>query len=131
VLVTDASALLVALVDEEDPGKRVRARLRGETLYAPALIDLEVLSALRRLVGAGSVTRRAAEAAVSDLEVLPLERVPHTRVLRRCWALRNNVSVCDAAYVALAEALAVPLVTTDARLAGAPGIACVVEVLGL
>jgi predicted nucleic acid-binding protein len=129
VLVTDASALVVALVDEGEAGRRARARLRGEKLFAPSLIDLEVLSAVRRLVASGVLPLAAAASAVSDLEVLPLERVQHTRLLGRCWALRNTVSPYDAAYVALAEALAVPLVTTDARLARAPGVACAVEVL--
>jgi predicted nucleic acid-binding protein len=49
--------------------------------------------------------------------------------LRRCWELRDNLSVYDAAYVALAETLDVPLVTAHARLAKAPGVTCTVEVL--
>ena len=36
------------------------------------------------------------------------------------WDLRHNLSAIDAAYIALAEALDVPLVTTDAKLASAP-----------
>ncbi|WP_124248178.1 hypothetical protein [Gordonia sp. X0973] len=44
--------------------------------------------------------------------------------------LRHNLSADDAAYVALAEALgATSLVTTDARLARAPGIGCRAELL--
>jgi predicted nucleic acid-binding protein len=60
---------------------------------------------------------------------LPLERAAHRPLLTRCWELRENVSVYDAAYVALAEALDVVLLTADARLVRAPGIRCRVELL--
>jgi len=49
--------------------------------------------------------------------------------MERCWELRDNVTVYDAAYVALAELLDAPLVTADGKLAKAPGIRCDVEVL--
>jgi len=55
--------------------------------------------------------------------------VSHVPLLRQCWELRNGLTVYDAAYVALAEALGAPLVTADARLARAPGVRCRVEVL--
>jgi len=44
------------------------------------------------------------------------------------WQLRHNLGTCDAAYVALAEMLAVPLLTADAHIAGAPGLRCQVVV---
>ena len=56
-------------------------------------------------------------------------RHAHRPLLPRCWELRDNVTPYDAAYVALAEALGVPLLTADARLANAPGIRCEVELL--
>jgi predicted nucleic acid-binding protein len=37
-------------------------------------------------------------------------------VLRRIWSLRQTMSVYDAAYAALAEALERPLVSVDGRL---------------
>jgi len=42
----------------------------------------------------------------------------------RVWQLRANVTPYDAWYVALAEALDVPLATLDLRLATAPGPRC-------
>jgi predicted nucleic acid-binding protein len=39
----------------------------------------------------------------------------------RIWELRADLTACDAAYVALAQALAAPLLTRDERLAAAPG----------
>ena len=72
---------------------------------------------LRKQLAAGSLDRSRAELALTDLAALPLQRAPHLPLLSRCWELRGNLSVYDAAYVALAEALEVPLLTSDRRLA--------------
>jgi predicted nucleic acid-binding protein len=130
VLVVDASVLAAALADDGPDGDLGRARLLGETLVAPELIDLEVASAVRRQCSVGQLDVRRAELALTDLLELPLRRVPHRALLRRCWALRDNLTVYDASYVALAEALEAVLVTADARLANAPGPRCAIEVLG-
>ena len=63
------------------------------------------------------------------LQRFPINRHAHDPLLARCWELRENVTPYDASYVALAEALRVPLLTADARLANAPGIRCEVELL--
>jgi len=127
VLVVDASVLVVALADDGADGDRARARLAEEVLAAPELLDLEVLSVLRRLVAAGDMSERRASLAVEDLASLPLQRAPHTPLLARCWELRGNVTAYGAAYVALAEALGCVLLTADSRLTSAPGPQCVVE----
>ncbi len=129
MIVVDASVVVTGLGDDGDDGDRARARLRGERLVAPQVIDLEVVSAWRRLVAAGHLDERRAALALADLGALRLERVPHGPLLERCWELRDNLTVYDAAYVALAELMGVDLLTADARLAAAPGIRCRVEVL--
>ena len=91
-------------------------------LHAPHLIDVEVLSALRRLVSSGEATAERSGEAIADLLDMPIERYPHDILVPRIWQLRENFSAYDASYVALAEALAdepVPLLTADARLARA------------
>jgi predicted nucleic acid-binding protein len=55
VVVVDASVIAPALSHEDELGDRLRERLAGERLAAPAMIDLEVASALRGHVRA--VTR--------------------------------------------------------------------------
>jgi predicted nucleic acid-binding protein len=130
VLVVDASALVVALADDGPDGDLVRGRLRGESLAAPELVDLEVLSVLRTQLRVRAMDARRAGLALTDLADLPLRRAPHLPLLARCWELRDNLTVYDGAYVALAEALDVPLVTADTRLARAPGTTCQIEVLG-
>ena len=129
MIVVDASVLTVALVDDGVDGDRARSRLRGERLAAPELVDLEVLSVLRGLVRSGQVLPRRASLAIDDLQAMPIERAPHHRLLEGCWELRDNITSYDAAYVALAEALEVPLVRGDARLARSTGPHCRIEVL--
>lgn len=130
MLVVDAGVLAPALADDGVSGDAARARLSGQALVAPELIDLETLSVIRRQLCVGALDARRAELARCDLVELPLHRAPHAPLLARCWELRKNLTVYDAAYVALAELLDVVLVTADARLAGAPGTRCDVEVLG-
>jgi predicted nucleic acid-binding protein len=123
MLVVDASALtelVLGRVAGEVVGEHLGAH--GFALHAPHLVDLEVLSALRRLVASGGMTAARAGEAISDLLDLPIERYPHDILVPRVWALRENFSAYDASYIALAEAVAdepVPLLTADARLAKA------------
>ncbi len=130
VLVVDASALAPALADDGPDGDTARERLRGESLAAPELIDLETTSVIRRQLGSGNLDARRAQLALTDLVDLPLRRAAHRPLLPRCWELRDNLTVYDASYVALAELLGVVLLTADARLAMAPGLRCQLDVLG-
>ena len=103
--------------------------MRGERLAAPHLIDVEVLSAWRRLASAGHLDGRRADLAIADLRAIRLARVPHGPLLERCWQLRSNVTVYDGLYVALAEVAGVGLLTADSRLATAPEVQCEIELL--
>jgi predicted nucleic acid-binding protein len=129
VIVVDASVLATALADDGSGGAEVRDRLRGERLAAPEIVDLEVLSVLRRLTAAGDISSIRANQAADDLADLPLRRAAHLPLVRRCWELRDNVTPYDAAYVALAEALEVTFLTADARLARSPGTRCRIELV--
>jgi predicted nucleic acid-binding protein len=129
MIVVDASVIVTALADDADDGDRVRERLRGERLAAPHLIDLEVVSAWRRLAAAGQLDDRRVALAMTDLGALRIERAPHQPLVQRCWELRENLTVYDASYVALAEAIDAVLLTGDQHLAEAPGVRCSVEVM--
>jgi predicted nucleic acid-binding protein len=129
LIVVDASVIVTTLADDGPDGDRARDRLRGERLAAPHLLDVEVTSAWRRLVAAGGLDERRARLARADLHGLRVDRVGHGALLDRCWALRDNLTVYDAAYVALAELLQVTLLTADVKLANAPGPRCPIEVL--
>ncbi|HSF26431.1 MAG TPA: type II toxin-antitoxin system VapC family toxin [Actinomycetes bacterium] len=130
VLVVDASVVAVALADDGADGESVRARLRVEDLTAPELLDLEVASVLRTRTMVGALDPRRARLALADLAAMPLQRAPHLPLLQRAWELRHNLTVYDGAYVALAEALGVDLLTGDRRLARTPGPRCRIELLG-
>jgi predicted nucleic acid-binding protein len=129
VIVVDASIVAAALGDDGPDGDRVRARLVGEHLSAPELIDLEVASVWRRAARAGRLEHRRAHQALADLAALPLVRARHQPLMGRIWELRENLTTCDAAYVALAEALGAALLTADGRLSRAPRITCEVHLL--
>lgn len=127
MIVVDASAMVAALVVEGDHASALRGRLRGERLQAPHLIDIEVLSALRRLIRASELAADSADRAVARLRGWPLRRHPHSRLLVRVHQLRESMSSYDATYVALAEAIGAPLVTCDGPLARAHGHAATIE----
>lgn len=129
MLVVDASIVVVGLTDDGSDGDLVRARLRDEHLFAPELLDLEVMSVLRQLYARGVLESRRADLALRDLVEIPIRRAPHGPLLNRCWELRANLTPYDAAYVALAEAMDSALLTGDGRLAKAPGLRCQVELL--
>jgi predicted nucleic acid-binding protein len=129
VIVVDASVVVTALSDDGESGDQARRRLRGESVAAPEILDLEVVSVLRRLSAMGRVPVRRAELALRDLADSPIRRSPHRPLLGRCWELRDNLTAYDAAYVALAELLGCGLLTGDRRLSRAPGLRCPVEVL--
>jgi predicted nucleic acid-binding protein len=123
MLVVDASAL-TELVLGRPASEVVGEHLAGHgfALHAPHVLDVEVLSALRRLVSSGEATTDRAGEAIADLLDLPIERYPHDILMPRVWQLRENFSAYDASYIALAEAIAdepVPLLTADACLARA------------
>ena len=112
-------------------GVRVEARLflGTDEFHAPHLIDVEVAHALRRLVRMGEVRPNRAREAVEDLTGLDIRRHAHVDLLSRAWALRNNLTMYDAVYVALAEAIDAPLVTCDGPLGTTPGHAARIEVI--
>jgi predicted nucleic acid-binding protein len=130
LIVIDASAVLEVLLNTA-ASARVAERLfaRNDILHAPHVLDLEIAQVLRRYTLSGEMDAERSEQALEDLADLPLNRYPHDVFLFRIWALRRNLTAYDAAYVALAEALDVPLVTRDTALASAPGHRARVEVI--
>ena len=130
MIVVDASVIAPALADDDEDGERARSRLQGERLTAPEVLDLEVVSVIRKAFASGALSRRRAGLALADLIDLELERISHRQILARIWELHENLTPYDAAYVALAETIDATLVTADRRLSLAPGPRCTIEYLG-
>jgi predicted nucleic acid-binding protein len=130
VIVLDASlALDLALVTADSAALTDRVRPKAKELAAPAVIDLEILQALRRLLQLKQVDRRRAKEAIELFESFTIERFSHRLLRPRIWALRENLTAYDAAYFALAELLGAPLWTRDAKFRSVPGGAARVEIL--
>jgi predicted nucleic acid-binding protein len=123
-IVPDASVVVAALVDSGPDGEWARAGLRESDLVAPAHLHVEVSDVIRRAALAGRLGPRAAALAHRDLVQLPVTVFPFDPLSERVWELHPTVTSYDAAYVALAEELGLPLWTLDRRLAAAPGPRC-------
>lgn len=118
--IIDASAI-IDLVARTPRGSAVRRSIRNDDeIFAPELVDAEVLSGIARQERAQLISTSDANDAVARFGALSLTRVTATLLRDRAWQLRHRVRVSDAFYVACAELLKVPLVTTDARLSRAP-----------
>ncbi len=118
--VLDASAALELLL-KTTRALRWADRLFERELHAPHLLDIEVMHALRRMAQADAITDVTAQRAFYGLKQLPLFRHPHWPLLSHIWDLRQALTAYDAAYVALAEALDLPLFTCDAKLSRSHG----------
>ena len=129
MIVTDASVVTEAVCGTGERSFEVIRRITREASLAPQVLDLEVVSALRGLVYRKAITEATARAALRHLNALPVVRFDHGPLLPRCWELRSNLTVYDAAYIALAEATGATLLTSDRRLARSPGVGCEIEIL--
>lgn len=76
---------------------------------------------LRKLVIRGELPDVESGDALRDVRDAPVLRVSHRHLIERVWELRQNITCYDATYVALAELLGRPLLTSDARLGRASG----------
>ncbi|MDP2710712.1 MAG: type II toxin-antitoxin system VapC family toxin [Solirubrobacteraceae bacterium] len=125
MIVLDASAAVLALCNDG----AARRALARETVMIPHLADSDVTDALRAQVIGGQIGADEAQAALARWVRLGVRRFSVVGLVARLWELRDTLTASDATYVALAEALACPLLTADARLAQAPGPRCPITVV--
>lgn len=108
-------------------GRKIAEIVEGAFLAAPELLDVEVLSVLRRAVLRQRLEDRRARLALDDLAAWSIDRIPHAALLREAWRHRHNVSAYDAFYVAAARLYDAPLLTADGPLSRAPALGIVVQ----
>lgn len=123
--VVDSSVLVAALIDTGPHGDWAETVLAGGSLYAPELARAEATNIFRRLERAKLITTPEANSARTDLMQLDIDLFPFDPFADRIWELRHNVTSYDAWYVALAEALKLPLATLDEPLSKSNGVNCV------
>jgi predicted nucleic acid-binding protein len=122
LIVLDASACVDLICRNRERADHIAARLAGEPMvHVPAVFDLEVLHALRGLEAARRLSPDSLGAALIDLTDLRAVRHGHEQLRPRVWGLRHNLTAYDAAYVALAELLDAPLLTSDRALSRSSG----------
>lgn len=122
MIVVDASATVHYLLETDPQGEWVTEAVVDEDVHVPFLLDVEVVQTLCNLARGRAISSARARQALDDLHDLDVARHAHLPFRQRVWELRTSLSAYDATYVALAEALDAPLVTTDLRIARAPGI---------
>lgn len=123
--VVDASVFVDALVGAGTHGDLARRELRGQaTLQVPAIFGAEAASALRGLVIRGELGSIRAVAALEQVRRVRAVQYPFEPFTRRVWELRDNLTVYDAWYIALAEELGTDLVTGDEALMRVTGPRC-------
>jgi predicted nucleic acid-binding protein len=122
--VVDASVLIAALVDSGAGGAWAETILAAGGLNAPELVLAETSNVLRRLESGRRISESEASQAFEDLMQLPMQLYPFEPFADRVWELRHNLTTYDAWYVAIAEALSLPLATLDAPLTRSKSIRC-------
>jgi predicted nucleic acid-binding protein len=117
MIVLDAS-VVVELLTNGALADSIRNDLSGrdESFVVPHLIDVEVVSAIRRLAAGQRIDAHRSDQFLTGLAALPAERYPHTPLVGRMWELRHSFTAYDAAYIALAEAMNALLYTSDQKL---------------
>ena len=120
MIVLDASAALKMILRHEGSDE-LAARVVGQDLHAPALIEVEVVSGLRRLLRQRRIAEDRALIGLEWFLDLAIEMHSGVELTRRIFGLRYSLSAYDAAYVAVAELIGAPLLTADGRLSRAHG----------
>ncbi len=123
--VLDASVVTDAVAVKGRAGDLARRLVAAEArLHAPAILSAEVTSALRAMLRRGDLGPGEARSAALRVAVIRARHYPFEPFVGRVWELRDNVTVYDAWYVALAETLQAPLISADDRLRRSDGPRC-------
>jgi predicted nucleic acid-binding protein len=129
--VIDCSAMVELLAARSATGDAIANRLaRTHSVHAPYVLDAEIVSSLLGLIRGQKITEQEADDAIRNYRAFPIDQHDVLPLWSRIKILYANLSGYSAQYVALAEALDMPLITTDARIKRSRAAHCSVEVFG-
>ncbi|GGL20902.1 type II toxin-antitoxin system VapC family toxin [Nocardia jinanensis] len=119
MIVVDANVMVMALAGPSDRGEAARSALFADDEWAaPAHMPLEVVRTLHKAALTNQLATADAEAAFRAMAAMQITYVEtDSLLLHTVWKLRHNVSIYDAAYLAVAALHDAPLITFDSRLA--------------
>jgi predicted nucleic acid-binding protein len=115
-VVVDASAIVHVLTSAGTHNSAIITALETRPVYSTEYIHIECINAFRRMLLSEEITAEIFSTLVSRLLELHITPVRLGLYAPRLVQHIRNVSVYDAAYVALAEHLDAPLITTDRKL---------------
>lgn len=119
IAILDASACVEFLLGTRLGAAVAAEVIAADSLHAPELLVSEVVSALRGLTRAGTISPTDATLALRDLARLDVHLVGVLPLAEQIYRLGAAHSTYDAHYVALARAIGGVVITTDAKLASA------------
>jgi predicted nucleic acid-binding protein len=126
IWVLDTSALIRIYIPDgpvpEQLVKALRSAERGEdAILAPDLLLAECGQVLHRKRLAHLLSDEEVDTLIGHILSLPLRIVPHSEILALAStiALRENLTVYDALFLALAEKHSAKLITADTKLQSA------------
>lgn len=129
MIVIDASAFVEWMTDMSGRSDAVVARLAADTHWVvPEHFLIEATSAIRGLWLGKKFDDDQFDELVGRLASYEFDVWPTKPLLPRIRQLASNATAYEAACLALAEELASPLITTDAKLSSVPGLMCTVVV---
>jgi predicted nucleic acid-binding protein len=134
-VVLDSSVTLAWLYSDEltDPVRQVFERVTATRAWVPALWRLEVANSLHMAVRRKRIDAAFRDASLADLALLNIGTDPDTDAFTWSTTLQlaqsHGLTVYDAAYLELAQRIALPLATLDEELRSA-GRAVGVALLG-
>jgi predicted nucleic acid-binding protein len=119
VIVVDASAYVELLLGQVS--ESVEEHFRTD-LAAPDLLFVEIGSALARSVRRAALSWAEGAFLLEQALAAPIAITATRELVGRAFELRGDLTLYDACYVALAEQLDCAVLTSDRRLAAAPGL---------
>ena len=117
--VVDASVAVEFLL-RTPLGQEVATTIDAAALFAPELLDAEVMAVLRRHVLGGRLDESRAREAIDDLRDWDVDRIRHRELVVRAWGYRHDASAYDALYLAAADLRGATMLTADGPLSRSP-----------